>query len=100
MEQLEEETLEALSCEIGRRPEDAPTFGDVIGRVKSVRRQDDSLIVQFDPAAADVVAAYAEAERQCCSTINWQLETGPAVWLRISGTPMQIAALQEMFGIT
>ena len=53
----------------------------------------------FDPSAAEVVRAVVEAERQCCSTIGWQLETDPGLKLRISAKPLQLDALEEMFGV-
>lgn len=99
-EQLAPDVLDALVCEIGRRPKGAPTIADVTGSVRSVRRDADTLIVTFEPAAADVVAAVAAAERHCCSTIGWHVETDSAVRLRITARPLQLDALAEMFSIT
>jgi hypothetical protein len=97
VEQLAAETLEALSCELDRRPKGSLTFGDVAERVRSVQREGDWLIVQFDPAAAELVADYAAAERLCCRTIDWRVETTPTVRLLIGGTPTQVSVLEELF---
>ena len=99
VEQLPDEALEALSCELDRRPKGSLTFGEVAGRVRSVQREDDLLVVQFDPAAAELVAAYAAAERQCCRTIDWRVENAPTVRLVIGGTPTQVSVLEELFSM-
>jgi hypothetical protein len=96
-EQLTPDVVETLVCELGRRPESAPTIGDVVGSVRSVRRDASSLMVEFEPAAADVVAAVVDAERQCCSTLGWRLETDRGVLLRIDAKPLQLDALEAMF---
>jgi hypothetical protein len=96
-EQLAPEVVDTLACELGRRPEGAPTIGDVLGAVRSVRRDAASLMVVFDPAAADVVAAVVDAERRCCSTLGWHLATDRGVRLRIDARPLQLDALEAMF---
>ena len=100
MEQLEDEELEALSCAIGRRPADAPTIAEVADLVQAVEREEDTLVVHFDQAAAIAVAAFAEAERQCCSAIDWRLETDATVRLRIGASPRQIDLLEQLFSAT
>lgn len=91
------EALETLVCDLGRRPTGTPTIGDVLPRVTAVRREADSLVVTFDAGASDLASAVVDAERQCCSTIGWELEASSAVELRLSGTPAQVDALAEMF---
>lgn len=91
------DALETLVCELDRRPESAPTISDILPRVTAVRRDANRLVVTFDPSAAALVSAVVDAERQCCSTISWDLETNQAVRLHISGTAPQLAVLAEMF---
>jgi hypothetical protein len=91
------DTLETLVCELGRRPKGAPTIGDIVTCVTAEHRQADDLVITFDPSAADLVSAVVDAERQCCATIGWELETTTAVHLRLSGTASQLDALAEMF---
>jgi hypothetical protein len=93
--------LEVLACEIGARPKGAPSFDDVAGAVRAVRRETGALIVEFDPAAAERVEALVEAERLCCAEIGWHLERvapaegGPAgtVRLRIEASAARLDAL-------
>jgi hypothetical protein len=96
-EQLQPEILETLVCEHGRRPRGAPTIGDLLPAVRSVQRDGSRLLVTFDRTVADLVAAVADAERQCCSTITWELQTDQAVQLRIGATPAQLDALEAIF---
>jgi hypothetical protein len=96
-EQLQPEILDTLVCEIGRRPKDAPTIGDVIPAIRSARRDAGYLTVTFDPTATDLVSAVVDAERQCCSTILWDLETERALELRISATLGQLDVLEAIF---
>ena len=92
------EVVETLMCEVGQRPKGAPTIDQIVGSVMALTRGADSLVVAFDPAAADVVQAVVEAERQCCSTLGWQLETEHGLQLRITAKPLQLDALAEIFG--
>jgi MerR family transcriptional regulator, copper efflux regulator len=96
-EQLTPEVVDALECEPGKRPSGAPTIEDIIGSVTSLHREADSLVVEFDPAAAEKVQAVVEAERQCCSTIGWQVETDHRTQLRITARPLQLETLEAMF---
>jgi hypothetical protein len=96
-EQLQPEVLDTLVCEIGRRPKDAPTIGDVIPEIRSARRDERHLMLTFDRTATDLVSAVVEAERQCCSTIVWDLETEPTLELRISAAPAQLDVLEAIF---
>jgi len=97
-EQLTPEVVDVLVCEIGQRPKGAPTIDQIVGSVTSLRREADSLVVDFDPTAAETVEAVVAAERRCCSTIHWQLNTEQGLQLRITAMPLQLATLEEMFG--
>jgi hypothetical protein len=96
-EQLPPETLDTLACELDRRPKNAPTIADLVASVRSLRREADTLIVEFEPTVADLVAAVVAAERQCCSTIGWHLDTDRPVQLRITARPMQLTTLEKLF---
>jgi hypothetical protein len=57
----------------------------------------DALVVDVDPGAADVVAAVVDAERLCCSALDWHLDTGSTVRLRVEAKPMQLDAREAIF---
>jgi DNA-binding transcriptional MerR regulator len=96
-EQLTPEVVDALVCELGKRPNGAPTIEDIVGSVTSVHCESNSLVVELDPAAAEEVQAVVETERQCCSTITWQLEPEQGTHLRITALPLQLETLEAMF---
>lgn len=97
-EQLPPAVVETLVCELGPRPKGAPTIDQIAGSVISRRRDADQLRVTFDPTAIALVQAVVQAEQQCCSTIGWHLETEHGLQLRIVAKPLQLDALEEMFG--
>jgi MerR family copper efflux transcriptional regulator len=96
-DQLAPDVIDALVCEVGERPADAPTIAEIVGSVMAVHREADSLVVEFDPTARKKVQAVLAAERQCCSTIGWQLEPEPGSRLRITARPLQLETLEAMF---
>jgi hypothetical protein len=96
-EQLTPEVVDTLVCELGKRPRGAPTIAAIVGSVTSLHREAASVVVEFDPTAADAVRAVVDAERQCCSTLGWHLETEHGVRLRIDARPLQLDALEAMF---
>jgi hypothetical protein len=83
----DQDVLETLACDITARPAGAPGFADIAGAVRSVRRDGNALIVDYDPAVAETLAAVVEAERQCCEGIGWHL-LGPAS--ATAGAPHQL----------
>ena len=91
------EILEALACEWGQRPAGAPTTANVLPSVRSVTHVGAALVVEFEASAAPTVATFVDAERRCCSTIGWEMTTQPVLRLRLSGTPSQLEALEQMF---
>ncbi|MGH2587230.1 MAG: MerR family transcriptional regulator [Dehalococcoidia bacterium] len=92
-----EDVLETLACTIDERPADAPTLDDLVPMFRGTRREPGALVVEFDPAAADTVEAFADAERRCCAGIGWDVEHGPAVNLHITATPDQLDALAGLW---
>jgi hypothetical protein len=85
--------LETLACDIGLRPRGAPGFHDVAEAVRTVRRNDDELVVEYEPAAAGQLAELVAAERLCCASIDWRLE---GATLRVRATPAQLDAVAEV----
>ncbi len=84
------EALDILACDCQLRPKGAPSFFDLEDAVRGVRREDGALLIDFDAAAAEHVAALVDAERQCCASIGWELQTAPTLRLRISATAPQL----------
>jgi hypothetical protein len=94
---LPTEFLDTLVCEPASRPQGAPTIGEIVPAVRSAHRDERQLTVAFDRSAADLIGAVVEAERRCCSTITWELETAPEPVLRITATPGQLDVLEAIF---
>ena len=99
-EPLQPEILDALVCEPASRPKGAPTIGEILPAVRSAHRDDRQLTVTFDRTATDLVSAVVDAERLCCPTITWELETVPGPVLRIGGTTGQLDVLEAIFAPT
>ncbi len=105
-----EDLLATLACDIGARPVEAPHLADVAAATRAVRREETTLLVDYDPAIAERVAAVVAAERLCCAVIGWHLD-GPvsdastaagapahALRLRIEASPAQLDAIQLLLG--
>lgn len=100
------EVLEAMACDIGARPAGAPHFDDVAGALRAVRHEPGVLVVEYDSAAADILAGVVAAERVCCPEIGWHLErvapplgdtTGGVVRLRVEAGPAQLDVVGLLF---
>jgi hypothetical protein len=94
---VSDDALDVLSCDIGARPHDAPTPDDLAPALRGLRREGATLALEFDPAAADTVVAFAAAEQRCCAGIGWEVERGVAVTLRVRATPAQLDQLAEFW---
>lgn len=92
---LTDDTLDVLACEYQKRPKNAPSFDDLHSAVRTVRREDDALIIQFDPARADAVEELAAAERLCCPTIAFDVTRTPVLTLRITATAAQLDIFEQ-----
>lgn len=88
-------TIEVLSCDIGTRPV-APGVKELMPHVTMVRRERESLVIEYRPEARALVASFAAAEQVCCSTLRWELDEARP-FLRITGTSAQLDALQAFF---
>jgi hypothetical protein len=96
-EPLQPEILDTLVCEPASRPKGAPTIGDIQPSIRSAHREERQLTVTFDRSATALVGAVVEAERLCCPTIAWEIETARKPVLRISATPGQLDVLEAIF---
>ena len=85
--------LATLACDLGLRPAGAPGFADLAGAVRAVRREGPELLVEYDPSAAESVAALAAAERRCCRTIGWE---AVGATLRVRAQPDQLDAIEQL----
>jgi hypothetical protein len=94
MTNFDSELLEALSCEPGARPEGAPSADMLQPYVLGVSQDDTAVVLEFAPAVRDLVEAFAEAERICCSVIGWAVEAeGERLRLRITAPREALALL-------
>jgi hypothetical protein len=96
-EQLPPEILDTLVCELTSRPKGAPTIGDILPAVRSASRDEHHLTVMFDRTATDLVSAVVDAERLCCPTLVWDLDTAEEPALKIGATPGQLDILEAIF---
>jgi hypothetical protein len=97
-ESQQDEALDVLACDFRARPKGAPTVFDVLPVVWQVDRGADALTVAFAPGAADMVTAYVEAERLCCTDVRWELDREPGrLRLRIGAKPGQLDILEQMY---
>lgn len=95
MQQVDQAALDTLACDLTQRPRGASSFADVAAALRSVRRDGDSLVLEYDAAAAATVAAVVEAERRCCPEIGWELAGGAAARVRITASDAQLAVFES-----
>jgi hypothetical protein len=90
--------LEVLACEIELRPQGAPGVDEIARLVLDTKRRDGELILTFEASSAASVEAFAAAERQCCSTLSWEIRSvRDEVELSIRGSPEQTRLLEGLF---
>jgi arsenite methyltransferase len=65
--------------------------------VSGVSLSSSSLAVRFTGEARGLVEAFAAAEQICCAAIEWKVETGPPVTLRIGAEELVLDAIAMMF---
>jgi hypothetical protein len=88
--------IDVLACDIGVRPNDAPTFEDVAPYIREVRRDERAISVLFDKGGLRIVEALVAAEQRCCADLAWDLEREPDLRLRIGASPAQLDVLEQM----
>ncbi|MEX2246296.1 MAG: MerR family transcriptional regulator [Dehalococcoidia bacterium] len=87
--------LAVLGCDLNARPASAPTFEDIVPRLRTVRREPERLTLEFDAAAGADVEAFVAAERRCCSSIAFAVRPGDPTVVQIDATPAEIDALER-----
>jgi hypothetical protein len=98
MTELTKDTLGVLSCNIELRSVGAPGADALAEAIVGVERDGELLVVSFAPDALEVVERFADAERQCCASIRWDVETtSDGVRLRVGAEREQLDVLEAMF---
>jgi len=91
-----DELLQVLACELDLRPASAPTAADISKFVTAVTRDKGTLVLHIAEAGGEIVQAFAEAERLCCTDIGWSVTDEPALRLVITASETQVDALAGM----
>lgn len=97
-DQLPQQLLDVLSCEIGQRPPGAPGIDDLRAVVRAVRREPGTLLLTLRAGSRPLAAAFVAAEQRCCSAITWSLSDVDPPELRIIATEEQVTALLALTG--
>lgn len=92
-----QQAIDVLACDITQRPREAPSIFDIAPSIRRMDRRADAVVVEFEPAAGDAVAAFVAAERRCCAGIGWELEREPALRLRVTASAGQLEVLVHLF---
>lgn len=89
--------LEILSREIDVRPAGAPTLDVLRARVRKVTLGPSALLLDFEASDLGLVEAFVAAERACCASIGWDIETEDGLRLRVSAPSEALAVLAEIW---
>lgn len=95
--ELNVEAIELLACDIAARPRSAPLPDVLALSMRDLARNDGVLTITFAEEASDDVAAFAAAERVCCSGIAWDVGHKP-LRLTITAAAAQLDAIETLFG--
>jgi hypothetical protein len=96
--QLNEKTLETLSCDIAVRPSNAAGISEIMPFLLRVQTAEDAVIIDFDVAGKEAVASFVAAEQKCCTTLLWTLSNHDHILqLRIGGTQEQLSIIELWF---
>jgi hypothetical protein len=91
--------FDVLACELDKRPQGAPSFSDLQGAVRGLRREEGTLVVAYDPAVAASLEELAAAERLCCATIGFEVTHAPVLTLRIAAAPAQLDIFEAFLAL-
>jgi len=95
---LDDHSLQALSCDISIRPRDAAGIAELLPFVRTANNDGDKVIVYFDEAGKAVVESFVSAERLCCTGLTWELEsTDNQLKLTVTGTKERVSIIKEWF---
>ena len=86
--------LGVLACDFGARPVGTPHFDQLAPSLRALRRDGAQLVAEYDPAAAEQLAALVAADRACSAGIGWEIES--AATLRLTARPEQIELMERM----
>lgn len=90
-----DQSIEAPGCQWDKRPKGAPSFHDVAGSMRELRRQGDALVVEYDLVAAPAIRELMEAERLCCPHVRWDLKVQPVLELTMVANESWLNLMQE-----
>jgi len=88
--------IDVLDCDLAVRPKAAPGLHELSAHVKRISRGATELVIEVDPAGAEILSAIVEAERTCCPGIGWEIEEGDRLTLRITGGQEQVSMLETL----
>jgi hypothetical protein len=91
------EIIQILDCDLGARPRAAPGIDTLLPYVRRATRMSDAILVEFEENAAQILEAFAEAERLCCAGIGWEIDRTASLRLRISATDAQLTAIESLW---
>jgi hypothetical protein len=95
---LDEKSLEVLSCNLVIRPRNAAGIQEILPFVSKVELDENKVIVDFDAAGKASIESFVSAERLCCTGITWDLRCiGNELRLHVSGTSQQVTIIKQWF---
>jgi hypothetical protein len=96
--ELDQHTIQTLSCDISVRPKDAAGIAEMCPFVKSTELINDQLAIIFDVAVNKAIESFVAAEKTCCTSLEWNITTvAGQIKLTIGGTPEQLTVVQSWF---
>jgi hypothetical protein len=91
----DDDVIELLACDVEARPE-APGPEALAPFVTGATHGAEVLSIYLDDTGQRVAEAFVEAERICCSNIDWALATSPRLTLTIRAEPRQLSVLRGL----
>jgi len=96
---LDDETLHVLSCDMSIRPRNAAGVKELLPHISSVQTDGKSVIVHFADAGREAVESFVNAERMCCTGLDWNLaDVANGLQMTITGTAEQVEIIERWFG--
>lgn len=96
--ELDDKSLEVLSCDLTVRPRNAAGIQEVLPFVRKIKVDENKVIVEFDSAGRPSIDSFVSAERLCCTGLTWDLVSiGNELQLSVSGTSQQVLIIKQWF---
>jgi hypothetical protein len=96
--ELDERTLEILSCDIAISPRNAAGIDDVCRHLVSVHSEVGKLVAHFRLSGKSEVQSFANAEQLCCTSLSWVVSAADNhIILTIQGSEKQLAEVRAWF---